>query len=105
MHEPASARNRIDLGEGLVLPDARDLTCTLELRSGNARGEVVYRLGELVSVQCDAGTERAVAQMLEWSEGQYRFVLPSVEVPTVSPASRGTTSWWTAPTSLPCATS
>ena len=50
--------------------ERHSLTCTLELRSGDAHGEVVYRLGELVSVQCNAGTERAVAQMLEWSNGQ-----------------------------------
>jgi hypothetical protein len=61
------------------------LTCTIELRSSASHGEVVYRLGELVSVRCDGGTERAVAQMLEWSDGGYRFVLPSVEMPTPPP--------------------
>src|SRR6185369_6828636 len=77
---------------GSVLPvdllrfcERHSLTCTLELRSGDSHGEVVYRLGELVSVRCDAGTDRGVAQMLEWSNGRYRFVLPGVELPTLSP--------------------
>jgi hypothetical protein len=59
------------------------LTCTLKLQSGDVHGEVVYRLGELVSVHCDTETDGAVAQMLEWSSGLYRFVLPSVAVPAV----------------------
>jgi hypothetical protein len=77
---------------GSVLPvdllrfcERHSLTCSIELHSGDSHGEVVYRLGELVSVRCDAGTDRAVAQMLEWSDGRYRFVLPSVEVPMLVP--------------------
>jgi hypothetical protein len=78
---------------GPVLPvdllrfcERHSLTCSIELHSGDSHGEVVYRLGELVSVLCDAGTDRAVAQMLEWSDGRYRFVLPSVEMPPLSRA-------------------
>jgi hypothetical protein len=79
---------------GAVLPvdllrfcERHALTCVLELRSGASHGEVVYRLGELVSVRCDAGTERGVALMLEWSHGHYRFVLPTVTLPQRTPAS------------------
>lgn len=57
------------------------LTCTVELRSGDSGGEAIYRLGELISVRCDAGTDRAVARMLEWSEGRFRVILPSIELP------------------------
>src|SRR6185369_3250778 len=77
---------------GSVLPvdllrfcERHSLTCTIELRTADSSGEVVYRLGELVSVRCDAGTDRAVAQMLEWSDGRYKFVLPTVEMPAFSP--------------------
>jgi hypothetical protein len=58
------------------------LTCTVELRSGDSCGEAVYRLGELISVRCDEATDRAVARMLEWSEGRFRFILPSIDLPT-----------------------
>jgi hypothetical protein len=58
------------------------LTCTVDLRAGDSRGEAVYRLGELVSVRCDAGTDRAVAEMLEWKVGRFRFSLPSIDLPT-----------------------
>jgi hypothetical protein len=61
--------------------EAHALTCTVELASNGSTGEAIYRLGELVSVRCDAGAERAVTKMLEWNEGTFRFVLPTVDLP------------------------
>jgi Domain of unknown function (DUF4388) len=59
------------------------LTCRVELESGGEKGEFVYRLGELVSVRCDPGTDRAVAKMLDWSVGRFRFELPRVRLPAL----------------------
>jgi hypothetical protein len=57
------------------------LTCTVDLRSGASSGEATYRLGELISIRCDAGSDRGVVAMLEWTAGQFRFILPSIELP------------------------
>jgi hypothetical protein len=56
------------------------LTCKIDLESAGVKGNVEYRLGELVSVRCDAGGDRAVAKMLEWNQGRFRFELPRVEL-------------------------
>jgi hypothetical protein len=58
------------------------LTCTVHLRAGDSSGEAIYRLGELISIRSDAGTDRAVATMLEWNEGRFRLTLPSIDLPT-----------------------
>jgi hypothetical protein len=68
------------------------LTCTLHLRAGDSGGEAVYRLGELLSIRCDPGSDHAVAQMLEWSEGRYRFILPSIDLPTSVEGALGSVS-------------
>ncbi|HEU4408142.1 MAG TPA: hypothetical protein VFS43_22965, partial [Polyangiaceae bacterium] len=58
------------------------LTCKVELRSGGIRGEAAYKLGELLSVSCGGDKrEVAVTQMLRWSDGTYRVVLPTVDLP------------------------
>lgn len=61
------------------------ITCRVELVSGASRGEAVYRLGELIQIRCEqagaANAERAVAAMLDWSDGHYLVVLPTIELP------------------------
>jgi len=64
------------------------LTCAIHLRAGDSSGEAIYRLGELLSVRSDEGSDRGVAEMLEWSEGQFRFTLPLIDLPTRAPDAR-----------------
>ncbi|HEU4537879.1 MAG TPA: hypothetical protein VFS00_27355, partial [Polyangiaceae bacterium] len=58
------------------------LTCKVELRSGGIRGEASYKLGELLSIMCGGDKrEIVVTQMLSWTDGTYRVVLPNVDLP------------------------
>jgi hypothetical protein len=56
------------------------LTCKVELASQGVRGGFEYRLGELVTVSCEAGGDGAVTKMLEWQSGTFRFNLPRVDL-------------------------
>ena len=61
--------------------ESNSLTCTIKLTSKGRSGEATYKLGELVDVRTGEGTDRAVAEMLEWGEGTFQFVLPVLEMP------------------------
>jgi len=61
------------------------LSCSLEIESSSGSGVATYRLGELLGVTSAAGTDGAVADMLSWTEGRYRFELPVVELQPQAP--------------------
>ncbi len=61
------------------------LTCTLELSRGKTSARARYQLGELIGVESDSADAAGIAQMLEWTEGNYRFELPPLELPADVP--------------------
>jgi hypothetical protein len=60
------------------------LTCALELESNGKAARVIYEIGELVSVDTEASNE-VVGEMLEATEGTYRFVMAPFELPADVP--------------------
>src|SRR5205823_3881929 len=64
----------------LRLCETHALTCKVDLESAGVKGNFEYRLGELVSVRCDTGGDRAVTEMLGWTTGRFAFHLPRVEL-------------------------
>ncbi|HYO98124.1 MAG TPA: hypothetical protein VER33_26650, partial [Polyangiaceae bacterium] len=57
------------------------LTCSLELVCGGTIARAQYVMGELESVESDAGGAEVIARLLDATEGSYRFILPAFELP------------------------
>jgi hypothetical protein len=68
------------------------MTCLLEVFQGGQQATISYRRGEIVSTTVDGhdGAEQ-LPEVMTWSEGQYRIVLPPLVLPAppraVKPAS------------------
>jgi hypothetical protein len=58
------------------------MTCLLEVWRGGEQATINYRKGEIVSTTVDGhdGSER-LPEVMTWSEGQYRIVLPPLVLP------------------------
>src|SRR5205814_112949 len=65
------------------------MTCLLEVWRGGEQATINYRRGEIVSTTVDGNDDpEQLPEVMTWSQGQYRIVLPPLVLPAPPRPSR-----------------
>jgi hypothetical protein len=62
------------------------ITCSIEVWRGNENARVDYKRGEISGVTVGGiDAPERLAEVMQWSSGNYRLVVPPIQLPTVAP--------------------
>ena len=80
------------------------ITCSIEVWRGNENARIDYKRGEISGVTVGGiDAPERLAEVMRWSSGNYRLVVPPIQLPTVAPKRQPTVAATPAPVPAPAA--